>query len=62
MLAARRLRTLRNEVGLTQEEAAAIAGESRKQVQKRETNRVHLGALRLLIILERAAGVKAAKK
>lgn len=58
MLAACRLRALRTELGLTQEEAAAIAGESRKQVQRRESNKVYLGPLRLLIVLERAAKAK----
>ena len=62
MLAARRLLQARNEAGLTQEEAAYLTGESRKQVHKRESNKVRLGALRALVVLERARGLKVGSK
>lgn len=58
MIAAKRLRMLRNEAGLTQEQMAFLAGESRIQVHRRESNRVHLGPLRALVVLERALNKK----
>ncbi len=61
LVAAKKLYSLREATGLTQEEFAALSGESRKQVARRESNKVHLGALRALVVLERAAGVKAKK-
>jgi transcriptional regulator with XRE-family HTH domain len=51
----------RLETGLTQDELAALAGESRRQVHRRESNKVHLGALRALVVLERAAKLKGSK-
>jgi DNA-binding XRE family transcriptional regulator len=59
LVAAKKLYSLREEAGLTQDELAALSGESRKQVARRESNKVHLGALRALVVLERARGVKA---
>lgn len=59
--AAKRLLQCRLDSGLTQLEAAAIANESVHAIARRERNEVHLGALRLLMILERAAGVKVVK-
>lgn len=58
MQAARVLLQKRTESGLTQEELAALSGESRKQVHRRESNKVFLGPLRALVVLERAAGLK----
>jgi transcriptional regulator with XRE-family HTH domain len=51
----------RLDAGLSQEELAYLSGESPKQIGQRERGEVKLGALRVLVILERAAGVKAKK-
>lgn len=61
LIAAKRLYQLRLDSGLTQDELAALSGESRKQVHRRESNKVFLGPLRALVVLERAAGLKAKK-
>ncbi len=62
LVAARMLYRLRQEAGLTQDEVAALSGESRRQVHRRETNKVFLGPLRALVVLERAVGAKESKK
>jgi ribosome-binding protein aMBF1 (putative translation factor) len=59
--AAQMLMQKRRDAGLTQEELAFLSGESPKQIGQRERGEVKLGALRALIILERAAGLKATK-
>jgi ribosome-binding protein aMBF1 (putative translation factor) len=59
--AAQLLLQKRLDAGLSQEELASLAGESPRQIGRRERGEVHLGALRLLVVLERAAGVKAVK-
>jgi len=60
--AARRLRVCREETGLTQEELAALSDEDPKTIGLRERGQVSLGPLRMLVVLERAASVKAIKK
>jgi DNA-binding XRE family transcriptional regulator len=59
--AARRLRVCREETGLTQEELAVLSDEDPKTVGLRERGQVSLGPLRMLVVLERAAGAKAKK-
>lgn len=61
LVAAKMLYSKRIETGLTQEELASLTGESRKQVHRRESNKAHLGALRSLVVLERAASLKVKK-
>lgn len=58
MRAATELRLARHDSGLTQEEAAAVIGEGRKQVGRRERGEVWLGPLRQLVVLRHAAATK----
>ena len=59
--AAKRLRLTRAASGLTQAELAACSGEDPKTIGLRERGQVNLGPLRLLVVLERAAKLKAVK-
>ena len=59
--AAQMLLQKRLDAGLSQEQLASLAGESPRQIGRRERGEVHLGALRLLVVLDRAAKVKVVK-
>jgi len=51
----------RLDAGLSQEELASLAGESPRQIGRRERGEVHLGALRVLVVLERVKKERGAK-
>ena len=59
--AARELRLCRVAAGLTQEQLAERAGIDVKTVRLRESNRVDLGPLKQMVLLQRAAKEKGAK-
>lgn len=59
--AAQRLMREREESGLTLEEAAALANVSTTTIWRRESGLVDLGALKQLVALEKARGIKGAK-
>jgi DNA-binding XRE family transcriptional regulator len=57
-MAATRLRAARYSAGMTQAQAAALAGCDLRTVQRRELGEVDLGALEQLIVLEQVAKAK----
>lgn len=60
-LAARMLMAEREDAGLTLEEAAAVSNCSVPTIWRRENAKCDLGALKQLVALKRAAGLKAVK-